>query len=142
MLSLAVTDRNRTGSSAHINGANFFPKRATLVLIAFRHGLRASEVCDLELSQVELWARVRGRAFASRRPQRPSLAALISFSTSLGVRYSRCLSSELGGRIFFLFHEGVAAGSMKAWPLGRCNAMDKWVRPASQMRSRVSVDDA
>jgi integrase len=26
---------------------------ATLVLVAFRHGLRASEVCDLEWSQVE-----------------------------------------------------------------------------------------
>ena len=26
---------------------------ATLVLIAFRHGLRASEICDLEWSQVE-----------------------------------------------------------------------------------------
>jgi integrase len=27
---------------------------ATLILIAFRHGLRASEICDLEWSQVEL----------------------------------------------------------------------------------------
>ena len=26
---------------------------ATLILIAFRHGLRASEICDLEWSQVE-----------------------------------------------------------------------------------------
>src|SRR6185437_14425013 len=26
---------------------------ATLVLVAFRHGLRASEICDLEWSQVE-----------------------------------------------------------------------------------------
>jgi integrase len=36
---------------------------ATLILIAFRHGLRASEICDLEWSQVELgrsaWLHVR-----------------------------------------------------------------------------------
>jgi integrase len=29
------------------------PRDATLILIAFRHGLRASEICDLEWSQVE-----------------------------------------------------------------------------------------
>jgi hypothetical protein len=35
---------------------------------------------------------------ASRCPQRPSLAALISFSTSAGVTYSRVRNSALGGR--------------------------------------------
>src|SRR5262245_53413302 len=28
---------------------------ATMILIAYRHGLRASELCDLQWHQVELW---------------------------------------------------------------------------------------
>ena len=34
-------------------GARYGHRDATLILIAFRHGLRASEICDLEWSQVE-----------------------------------------------------------------------------------------
>jgi integrase len=34
-------------------GGRYGQRDATLILIAFRHGLRASEICDLEWSQVE-----------------------------------------------------------------------------------------
>jgi integrase len=36
--------------------ARYGLRDATLILVAFRHGLRASEICDLEWSQVE-WGR-------------------------------------------------------------------------------------
>src|SRR5262245_5409873 len=36
--------------------ARYGHRDATLILVAFRHGLRASELCDLEWSQVE-WGR-------------------------------------------------------------------------------------
>jgi integrase len=36
--------------------ARYGHRDATLILVAFRHGLRASEICDLEWSQVE-WGR-------------------------------------------------------------------------------------
>ena len=39
----------------------------TLILVAFRHGLRASELCDLEWSQVE-WGR---NDLCERTPSRP-----------------------------------------------------------------------
>ena len=35
------------------NSARYGHRDATIILMAFRHGLRASEICDLEWSQVE-----------------------------------------------------------------------------------------
>src|SRR5262245_45463354 len=39
---------------------------ATMILVAYRHGLRASEVCDLQWQQIEL---SKGRRVASGEPQ-------------------------------------------------------------------------
>jgi integrase len=38
------------------NGGRYGHRDATLILVAYRHGLRATEICDLEWSQVE-WGR-------------------------------------------------------------------------------------
>jgi integrase len=50
---------------------------ATLILVAFRHGLRAAEICDLEWSQVEFGrsASVRVRRVKNGTPK-PSRAYL------------------------------------------------------------------
>ena len=37
---------------------------ATLILVAFRHGLRAAEICDPEWSQVEFDAWAHGKTYA------------------------------------------------------------------------------
>jgi integrase len=48
---------------------------ATMILIAFRHGLRAAEVCDLRWDQVDLnGAVLHVRRVKKRHPQRPSFA--------------------------------------------------------------------
>ena len=48
------------------------PRDATMILVAYRHGLRASEVCDLQWQQIEL---SEGRLHVHRgeewNPQRP-----------------------------------------------------------------------
>src|SRR6476620_1628412 len=44
--------RSRKAHQGGAAGVLWLPD-ATLILIAFRHGLRASEICDLEWSQVE-----------------------------------------------------------------------------------------
>ena len=36
------------------NGSRYGHRDATLILVAYRHGLRAAETCDLEWSQAEL----------------------------------------------------------------------------------------
>jgi len=46
---------------------------ATLILVAFRHGLRAAEICDLEWSQVNSAARPRCMSAASRMASRASI---------------------------------------------------------------------
>src|ERR1700722_5256758 len=48
---------------------------ATLILIAFRHGLRASEICDLEWSQVEFsrWAVLHVRRAKNGKASDPPL---------------------------------------------------------------------
>jgi type 1 fimbriae regulatory protein FimB/type 1 fimbriae regulatory protein FimE len=48
---------------------------ATLILIAYRHGLRAAEICDLEWSQVE-WA--RSPTLHVRRVKNGKPAALVT----------------------------------------------------------------
>ena len=40
---------------------------ATLILMAFRHGLRAVEICDLEWSQVQFLAGTPACMFAGRK---------------------------------------------------------------------------
>jgi len=52
---------------------------ATMILLAYRHGLRASEVCDLQWHQVELAA---GRLHASTRSLLGSASAPAWLSTS------------------------------------------------------------
>ena len=42
---------------------------ATLMLVAYRHGLRATEICDLEWSQVE-WGRNAALQNAPRQRER------------------------------------------------------------------------
>jgi integrase len=39
------------------NGGRYGHRDATLILVAYRHGFRATEICDLEWSQVE-WGRI------------------------------------------------------------------------------------
>jgi type 1 fimbriae regulatory protein FimB/type 1 fimbriae regulatory protein FimE len=46
-----VKEVGRLGKACR--GGRYAHRDATLILIAFRHGLRASEICDLEWSQVE-----------------------------------------------------------------------------------------
>jgi hypothetical protein len=58
---------------------------ATLILVAYRHGLRATEVCDLEWSQVEF---SRHRCM-SGDPKTASQA----FIRCAGTRLGRCTSS-------------------------------------------------
>jgi integrase len=41
---------------------------ATMILVAFRHGLRASELCSLRWEQVDLFPGPR----AAKRPRRPA----------------------------------------------------------------------
>ena len=52
---------------------------ATLILVAYRHGLRAIEICDLEWSQVELIAPPRctfaGLRMANRLPIRSAVTS-------------------------------------------------------------------
>jgi integrase len=48
---LTVKEVGRLGKACR--GGRYAHRDATLILIAFRHGLRASEICDLEWSQVE-----------------------------------------------------------------------------------------
>ena len=71
-----------------------------MVLIAYRHGLRASELCELEWAQVE-WGRNASLHVRRAKNGKPAVhplrgdeiqalrAAFISFSISAGVRYSR-----------------------------------------------------
>ena len=54
---------------------------ATLILIAFRHGLRASEICDLEWSQVEFGRCARFTSGASK---------------TANLRYTRCVVRKSG----------------------------------------------
>ena len=47
---------------------------ATMILVAYRHGLRASEVCDLQWQQIELSegpARSPGEEWNPQRPPNP-----------------------------------------------------------------------
>ena len=63
---------------------------ATMILITYRHGLRASEVCDLQWHQVELGA---GRLHV-RRAKRgtPSVHPM------QGTRYERCVAYNASSR--------------------------------------------
>ena len=45
--------RSREADQGPLKVGRYGHRDATLILIAFRHGLRASEICDLEWSQVE-----------------------------------------------------------------------------------------
>jgi integrase len=44
-------------------GSRWGHRDATMVLIGYRHGLRASELCDLQWSQVELTAELAPHRF-------------------------------------------------------------------------------
>ena len=83
---------------------------ATLVLVAFRHGLRASEICDLEWSQVEFGrspslhvrrVRMASRAFTRSAATRCALSgrfmpkpkATLSLRLSAAGRSRRTLST-------------------------------------------------
>ena len=74
---------------------------ATLVLLAFRHGLRASEICDLERSQVEFG---RSPSLHVRRVKngKPSVHPLrgdeVRALRMLHVETRAALSSRLSGR--------------------------------------------
>ena len=70
-----------------------------MILIAYRHGLRAKDVCELEWSQVEWGRNAALHVRRAKHAERPSRAVLISRSISLGVRYSRFRSSALAGLV-------------------------------------------
>ena len=74
---------------------------STLVLIAFRHGLRASEICDLEWSQVEFG---RSRSLHVRRVKngKPSVHPLRGDE----VRALRMLHAETKGSFVFETERG------------------------------------
>ena len=67
---------------------------ATMILITYRHGLRASEVCDLQWHQVELGA---GRLHV-RRPSGVHLAFTRCRGTRSG-RYAVCNVNNRQGRM-------------------------------------------
>jgi integrase len=50
-------------TAAARNSSRYGHRDATMILIGYRHGLRASELCDLQWSQVEL---ARGRLHVRR----------------------------------------------------------------------------
>jgi acetylornithine deacetylase/succinyl-diaminopimelate desuccinylase-like protein len=56
-------------------------RHATIILVTFRHGLRAAEVCGAGSS-----CRFAGRIFALRHPQRTAAAALVSLAVAFGLR--------------------------------------------------------
>jgi type 1 fimbriae regulatory protein FimB/type 1 fimbriae regulatory protein FimE len=63
---------------------------ATMILIGYRHGLRASELCDLQWSQVELSAgRLHVRRVKNGSAERPS-------APGRGIRALRRLQREQG----------------------------------------------
>ena len=65
---------------------------ATLILIAFRHGLRAVEICDLEWSQVEFG---RSDRFMSGGPRTASLL----YTPCVATTYGHCASYAGNSRI-------------------------------------------
>ena len=58
---------------------------ATMILLAFRHGLRAAEVVDLRWDQIDLGRNAIRIIAASRAPFRFAFAALISRLTSRSI---------------------------------------------------------
>jgi integrase len=63
---------------------------ATMILIGYRHGLRASELCDLQWSQVELTA---GRLHV-RRAKSGSPSVHIRCRATRSARYGVCNASR------------------------------------------------
>jgi hypothetical protein len=72
-------------------GSRWGHRDATMILIGYRHGLRASELCDLRWSQVELSTGVGYISTAARTapPGRPGLGG---YSSPLGA--SLCLNFD------------------------------------------------
>jgi len=94
---------------------------ATLILVAFRHGLRAAEICDLEWSQVEFDAWAHGKTYAialDGEHPRCSLrrtkkgAASVTKRPSFGVRARvRLLATAIVGNI----HDNTFVGRTDIW---------------------------
>ena len=59
---------------------------ATILLVAFRHGLRASELCGLEWSQVDFTGATLHVRRVKNRPRTPSAATKCAHYASFSVR--------------------------------------------------------
>src|SRR5262249_1793281 len=64
----------------------------TIILIGYRHGLRASELCDLQWSQIELAGRLHVRRAAIRTFLILAFA-LVAIASSLAREDNKCYSS-------------------------------------------------
>jgi integrase len=102
---------------------------ATMILMAFRHGLRASELCSLRWEQVDL---VHGRLHVHRLKNGvPSVHPL----TGIELRALRRLQREQKpGRYVFMSERGAPMSAVafrrlgsswpiRVWILGRCNTI-------------------
>ena len=84
---------------------------ATLILIAFRHGLRASEICDLEWCQVEF-----GRS-ASLHVRRVKNGKPSAFTRSAATKSGHCASCAGNFPIVALSSRPSAAARSRRTPL-------------------------
>jgi hypothetical protein len=89
--------RGRNVDGGRSQGEPLWPPHATMIMIAYRHGLRASGVCDLQWHQVELAA---GRG---------SICGTVSFSGCAGFLSSENDDLSPGTRF-------IASGSLTAVP--------------------------
>ena len=73
-----------------------YPARdATLVVVAYRHGLRASELCDLEWSQVEFGRSARPCTSAALRTASPLRIPFVGMGCGRVVPYELLLGHPL-----------------------------------------------
>ena len=76
---------------------------ATMILIGYRHGLRASELCDLQRSHVEsqnhgaTWCGWIGNGILARAPIRPNRDSRVRANASRAVRHTLSLMAERVG---------------------------------------------
>src|SRR5207237_7262706 len=114
--------------SVRVDGSCFVRHRdATMILIGYRHGLRASELCDLQWSQVEL---ATGRLHVRRAKNgSPSVHPMQGDETSALRRLYR--EQGLSSHVFMTerdgpmtpkaFHALFAPSHVEAWQLIRAS---------------------
>ena len=76
---ISHANRDREADQGGPDG-RYGDRDATLILIAFRHGLRASEICDLEWTQVEFGRSARCMFGVSRMASRPCIRFAVTRS--------------------------------------------------------------